>query len=407
MEFSYTAKDSKGVMNEGVMDAEDRFAVARNLRAQNYVPVSVTEIHGKRKNKIEAHFLDEFFSGVSLHEKIVFANNLSGMLTAGLTLYRSLEVELKQTKNPALKTILSGLLASINQGESLSQGMAKYPAVFSDLFISMVHAGEESGKLPWSLKEIASNLEKSYDLNRKIKGALTYPAIIVCAIFVVGIIMLIFVIPTLTKIFSDMGTTLPVTTQSIIFVSNLLSVHPIVSLLVLALAIAGGISFVRSKKLKPFNDALVLKLPIIGTIVQEVNVARTARTLSSLLASGVDVTKSLHITRDVLQNIHYKRVLDHAAEVVQKGELLASVFRQNEKLFPVMISEMMAVGEETGKLSQMLAEGATFFEEEVDAKTKSLATVIEPVVMVIVGAAVGFFAISMISPMYSLMSSIK
>ena len=407
MEFSYTAKDSKGVMNEGVMDAEDRFAVARNLRAQNYIPVSVTEIHGKRKNKIEAHFLDEFFSGVSLHEKIVFANNLSGMLTAGLTLYRSLEVELKQTKNPALKTILSGLLASINQGESLSQGMAKYPAVFSDLFISMVHAGEESGKLPWSLKEIASNLEKSYDLNRKIKGALTYPAIIVCAIFVVGIIMLIFVIPTLTKIFSDMGTTLPVTTQSIIFVSNLLSVHPIVSLLVLALAIAGGISFVRSKKLKPFNDALVLKLPIIGTIVQEVNVARTARTLSSLLASGVDVTKSLHITRDVLQNIHYKRVLDHAAEVVQKGELLASVFRQNEKLFPVMISEMMAVGEETGKLSQMLAEGATFFEEEVDAKTKSLATVIEPVVMVIVGAAVGFFAISMISPMYSLMSSIK
>ena len=407
MEFSYTAKDSKGVMNEGVMDAEDRFAVARNLRAQNYIPVSVTEIHGKRKNKIEAHFLDEFFSGVSLHEKIVFANNLSGMLTAGLTLYRSLEVELKQTKNPALKTILSGLLASINQGESLSQGMAKYPAVFSDLFISMVHAGEESGKLPWSLKEIASNLEKSYDLNRKIKGALTYPAIIVCAIFVVGIIMLIFVIPTLTKIFSDMGTTLPVTTQSIIFISNLLSVHPIVSLLVLALAIAGGISFVRSKKLKPFNDALVLKLPIIGTIVQEVNVARTARTLSSLLASGVDVTKSLHITRDVLQNIHYKRVLDHAAEVVQKGELLASVFRQNEKLFPVMISEMMAVGEETGKLSQMLAEGATFFEEEVDAKTKSLATVIEPVVMVIVGAAVGFFAISMISPMYSLMSSIK
>ena len=407
MEFSYTAKDSKGVMNEGIMDAEDRFAVARNLRAQNYIPVSVTEIHGKKKNKIEAHFLDEFFSGVSLHEKIVFTNNLSGMLTAGLTLYRSLEVELKQTKNPALKTILNGLLVAINQGESLSEAMAKYPAVFSDLFISMVHAGEESGKLPWSLKEIGSNLEKSYDLNRKIKGALTYPAIIVCAIFVVGIIMLIFVIPTLTRIFTEMHTTLPATTQSIIFISNALSAHPLVSLGILALVIAGGISFIRSKKLKPFNDALALKLPIVGPIIQEVNVARTARTLSSLLASGVDVTKSLHITRDVLQNIHYKRVLDHAAQAVQKGELLASVFRQNEKLYPPMICEMMAVGEETGKLSQMLAEGALFFEEEVDAKTKSLATVIEPVVMVIVGAAVGFFAISMISPMYSLMGSIK
>ena len=387
------------------MEAEDRFAAAKELRVQNYIPVSIVPFGKTKKNKLQAHFLEEFFSGIKLHEKIVFVNNLSGMLSAGLTLYRSLEVELRQTKNPALKTVITGLLTAINQGESLSEGMGKYPAVFSDLFVSMVHAGEESGNLPWALKEIGSNLEKSYELSRKVKGALTYPAIIVCAIILVGILMLTFVVPTLTKIFSDMGATLPASTRFIIFVSNMFSQHIIVSFGTTILVVCGIIAFVRSRKLKSFNDAVVLKLPIVGEIVKEVNTARTARTLSSLLASGVEITRAIAITRDVLQNTHYKAVLDRASIAVQKGEPIAHIFKEEEKLYPTMIAEMIAVGEETGKLSQMLGEAATFFEEEVDAKTKALSTVIEPVVMVLVGVAVGFFAISMISPMYSLIGT--
>ncbi len=407
MQFSYKARDARGQIIEGIMDAEDRFAVARGLRAQNQIPVAVQEIGKKKRKKLEAHFLEEFFSGVTLHEKIVFVNNLSGMLSAGLTLYRSLEVELKQTTNAAQKTVITGLLTAINQGESLSEGMSKYPAVFSDLFVSMVRAGEESGNLPWALKEIGTNLEKSYDLTRKVKGALAYPLIIVCAIVVVGILMLIFVIPTLTKIFSDMGTTLPATTRFIIFVSNAFSQHPFIVFGILFAFTGGVIAFVRSDRLKPFNDAVVLRLPIVGPIVKEVNVARMARTLSSLLASGVDMTRSIAITKDVLQNTHYKAVLEQASIAVQKGELLAQVFKANSALFPVMIGEMMTVGEETGKLSQMLGEAAKFYEDEVDAKTKALSTVIEPVVMVLVGVAVGFFAISIISPMYGLLNNIQ
>ncbi|MEI6316104.1 MAG: type II secretion system F family protein [bacterium] len=407
MQFSYKAHDARGQIVEGVMDAEDRFIVARELRKQNYIPFSVVSIGKKKSRKLEAHFLEEFFSGIKLHEKIVFVNNLSGMLSAGLTLYRSLEVELRQTKNPALKTILNGLLVAINQGESLSEGVSKYPAVFSELFVSMIHAGEESGNLPWALKEIGTNLQKSYDLNRKVKGALTYPVIIVCAIIIVGVIMLIFVIPTLTKIFTDMGAVLPPTTQFVINISNALSKHPFISIGSI-IAFAGlFIAYIRSPKFRSINDLIILKLPIVGSIVKEVNIARTARTLSSLLASGVDVTRSIAITKDVLQNTHYKAVLEHAGVAVQKGETLASVFKNEESLYPVMIGEMIAVGEETGKLSQMLAEAATFFEDEVDTKTKSLSTIIEPVVMVLVGAAVGFFAISMISPMYSLLGSIQ
>lgn len=407
MQFSYKARDSHGQVLEGILEAEDRFAVARQLRVQNLIPVSVISLENKKKHHIEAHFLDEFFSSVPLHQKIIFTNNLSGMLSAGLTLYRSLEVEMRQTENPALKTIISGLLLSINQGESLSQAMEKYPAVFSQLFISMVHAGEESGNLPWALKEIGQNLEKSYDLNRKVKGALTYPAIVVSAIIVVGILMFIFVIPTLTKIFTDMNATLPASTQFIIAISNAFSYHPFVTLFVLIFAIVGIVAYIKSKKLKPLNDKLVLHLPIIGEIIKEVNVARTARTFSSLLSSGVDVTRSIRITRDVLQNTYYKSVLERAETAVQKGESLASVFKENEHLYPTMITEMIAVGEETGKLAPMLADAANFFEEEVDAKTKSLSTVIEPVVMILVGIAVGFFAISMISPMYSLVGSIS
>ncbi len=407
MQFSYKARDARGQIMEGMIDSADRFSAAKELRAQNYIPVSILPFGKDTKKKLEAHFLEEFFSGVELHEKIIFVNNLSGMLSAGLTLYRCLEVELRQTKNPALKTVISGLLVAINQGESLSEGMAKYPAVFSDLFTSMVHAGEESGNLPWALKEIGNNLEKSYELTRKVKGALAYPLIIVCAIFLVGILMLIFVIPTLTKVFSDAGTTLPPTTRFIIFISNGFSGHPFLCLGSIVLLFGGGVAFVRSKRLKPFNDMMVLKIPVVGEIVKEVNTARTARTLSSLLASGVDVTRALNITKDVLQNTYYKAVLERAVLAVQKGELLASVFKQEEKLYPIMIGEMVTVGEETGKLSQMLADAATFYEEEVDAKTKSLSTIIEPIVMILVGIAVGFFAISIISPMYSLMATMS
>ncbi len=406
MRFSYKARDAKGNMVEGILEASDKFFVAKELRARNQFPVSV-EPYEKKRKIINASFLDQFFSGITLHEKIVFVNNLSGMLTAGLALYRALEVESRQIKNDALKTVVNGLMMSVNQGEALSEGMSKYPAVFSPLFTAIIKAGEESGNLPWALKEVGTNLEKSYELSRKIKGALTYPAIIICAIFAVGILMLMFVVPTLTKIFADLNAKLPMSTQFIISVSNGVSNHPIIFLGIIVLMVFGIYSFVYSKRLKRFNDTWILKVPVIGQIVIEVNTARTARTLSSLLKSGVDIAKAISITRDVVQNENYKEVLVNAEKAVQKGESLASVFKTETKLYPIMISEMMAVGEETGALSDMLANAATFYEDEVDAKTKSLSTIIEPVVMIMVGIAVGFFAISMISPMYSLLGNIN
>jgi type IV pilus assembly protein PilC len=403
MEFLYKAIDGHGTEIEGRLEAADRFAVAKELRTRNQTPVSVREVI--EKNGLSVQFA-RMFAHIGLHEKIVFVHNLSGMLAAGLPLYRALEVERKQTKNPALKNILDGLLATINSGSTLSTGLAKYPDTFPTLVVSMVRAGEESGNLAPALKEIGANMEKTYALNRKVKGALMYPTIIFCAIILIGILMLVFVVPTLTKIFKDFGTALPRSTQIVISISDAVSKHPSLFFFSIAAVVLGLIIFVKSKVMRRTNDNLALVLPGVSTIVKEVNAARTARTLSSLLTSGVEMTRALEITKDVLQNVFYKDVLDLANAAVQRGELLSSVFKSKPQLYPVMVGEMVAVGEETGTLSQMLAEVATYYEEEVDAQTKNLSTIIEPVLMVLIGGAVGFFAISMISPMYGLVNSL-
>lgn len=404
MLFHYTARDGQGEIIDGVLEAEDRFAIAKELRGRNQTPISVRAVDGH--DGISARFA-KFFAHVSLREKIVFTHNLSGMLAAGLPLFRALEVQKKQNKNPAFEQVLDGLLASINQGSTLSSGMAKYEKVFPMLMVSMVRAGEESGALSAALKEISQNLEKSFALNRKVKSALMYPAIIISAIFVIGILMLIFVVPTLTKIFNDFGTKLPTSTQFVIFISDSVSHHTVLFLSSMALIVFAVLYVIRSKRLQATKDAVVLRLPGIKLLVQEVNTARTARTLSSLLAAGVEMTRALSITKDVLQNIYYKRVIDEANVAVQRGEVLSSVFKSKPDLYPIMVGEMVAVGEETGALTQMLGDIATYYEDEVDAQTKNLSTIIEPLLMIFIGVAVGFFAVSMISPMYGLVSTLS
>lgn len=403
MQFTYTARDAQGKTLQGTIDSVSRFTAAKELRDRGILPLSLTEI------KTEVSFSDKFakfFGKVKLHEKIIFTHNLAGMLKAGLPLFRAIEVLKKQNKNPALEDVFVGLLSTIDKGGTLSDGFAKFPKVFSPLMVSMVRAGEESGNLSNTLGDIGVNLQKTYDLNRKIKSAMMYPSIIVAAIFIIATLMLMFVVPTLTKIFKEFGTALPASTKFVIFISDSVANHPFIFLGVVGVLVVGGMYIFRSEKLKPKIDALTLKLPAIGMLIKEVNTARTARTLSTLLTSGVEMTRALTITKEVLQNVHYREVIEKANLAVQKGSSLSSVFKDNQDLYPVMMGEMIAVGEETGALSQMLSDIAIYYEEEVDAKTKDMSTIIEPVLMVFIGGAVGFFAISMISPMYGLVSAI-
>ncbi len=402
MQFFYKAKTKQGTLESGTMEAADRFALARALRAQGSVPITA-----KVKKAPGMSFNFGFFDKISLREKILFTKNLAGMLGAGLALARALQILEKQTTNKSFKKILTSMETDIVAGMTLSDGMRKFPKVFSDLFVAMVRAGEESGNLSGSLGQVGISIEKSYALNKRIKSALMYPAIILIAIGLIGILMFIFVVPTITKTFKELGVALPLSTRVIIWFSDAISSHPLLLLAAIFVIVMGFLAMLRSHKAKPKIDYLVLRLPVISGIIIESNTARTARTISSLLGSGVDVVHTLTITHEVMQNHYYKEVMNEAIEVVQKGGQLSSVFIKYPKLYPIMMSEMIAVGEETGKLSAMLNDVAVFYEGEVETKTKDLSTIVEPILMIFIGIAVGFFAISMLAPMYSLVDTIK
>jgi type IV pilus assembly protein PilC len=403
MKFKYKSQNKNGEISEGIAESSDKFALARDLRNKGILPISIYEV---KENKLSSLNIS-LFSDVSLSEKIMFTNNLSGMLNAGLSLTRALYVLEKQSTNNFFKNIIHGLVDDIDKGNTLSEGMKKYPKVFSGLFVSMTHAGEESGSLPKTLSEIGVSLKKAYDLNKKIKSAMMYPTIIFCAIILIGTLMMIFVVPTLTKTFKDLGSDLPSSTKFVIWISDSISHHVFIFLFLLIGVFGSFIMFARLKFTQKYYDFLILKLPVVGTLVKEMNSARTSRTLSSLLSSGVDMSKSLAITEEVLQNVHYKKLIHNAAISIEKGLSLSESFKDGSGLYPVMVGEMIEVGEETGKLSVMLLDIANFYENEVDNKTKDLSTIIEPVLMVLIGGAVGFFAVSMISPMYSVMNNIK
>lgn len=405
MKFSYKSKNIKtGLENTGVLEAPDKFAAAKQLRDRGETPIKI----GDANKKSFANIIKSInIGGVPLREKINFTKNLGGMIQAGLPLSRALTVIGKQTQNRKFQSIVEMLISTINHGGTLSDGMEKAPEAFSTLVVSMTRAGEESGSLSATLAEISENMKKSYALRKKVKSAMTYPLIIICAIFLVGVLMLIYVVPTLTNTFKEIGAELPKSTQAVIWVSDNLKAHTLGFFSVVFVIILIFILLIKNKKTKKYMNFVALRLPVIGNIIKEINTARTARTLSSLLKAGVSMSKALSITEDVLTNNYYKQIIDKSIKSVEKGETLSSVFKDATKLYPVMMGEMVEVGEETGKLSDMLVDIANFYENEVEIKTKDLSTIIEPVLMIMIGAAVGFFAVSMLTPMYSLLEHIK
>ncbi len=404
MLFSYKAKTKTGEIIEGTMEALDRFALSRELRTKGQSPLSIIE-KGKFSFDLMEIF-NKFFSRVKTSELILMTKNLSGMIKAGLSLYRALSVLQKQTKNVALNKILVSLSNEVNSGGTLSEGLTKHPKVFSKLFVSMTRAGEESGNLAGALTEIGMNLEKSNSLTKKVKGALMYPGVILSAMILIGVLMFAFVVPTLAKTFNEIGVELPASTRFIIFLGDFFSQNLVLSLLGIIGIGVGGFFLFTAKFMAKYIDYIIIRLPMIGTMVKEINTARTARTMSSLLVSGVSITRAIEITGDVVQNLYYKKILSGAREAVEKGAPFSRVFEENTKLYPVMMAEMIQVGEETGKLSDMLLQIALFYEEEVENKTKNLSTIIEPILMIFIGAGVGFFALSMVTPMYSILDTV-
>jgi len=402
VKFIYQARNLQGEQKTGEAEAEDRHELAKNLREEGYLLIRASS-EGKKKR---FSFSVPFSGRVSLTSKLMFARNLKVLVAAGVSLPRSLKILSEQTKNKKLRKTLLEIREEIIKGKSFSESLESYSDVFSELFVNMIRVGEETGTLEDVLGVLTRQIEKDHQLKSKIKGAMVYPAVIIFAMAVIGALMLVLVVPKLAEVFEEMDIELPATTKMIIafgsFLSNYWYLIPTIFLVIVFLA-----RFCLKTKIgKMIFDTAILKMPIINSIVIKTNSAYTTRTLSSLISAGVPIVRSLEIVSRSLTNVHYKRAIANSAEEVRKGAKLAETFSQYSKIYPNLIIQMMQVGEETGETSEILKKLSDFFEEEVINATKNLSTIIEPVLMLIIGGVVAFFAISMIQPIYGMMGSL-
>ena len=406
--FTYYGEDSSGKKITNTVEAEDRFGVYAVARNMGHTVASVESTTGFNYKKfLNVEKINYMMSRVKADELTMMTRNVGSMLKAGLTISRALSVVERQSTNPRLKGVLKRIVERINQGEQFNETLREFPEVFNDLYVAMVRAGEESGSLAESLQTLAVQMERSNTLMKKIKGAMIYPIIVMTVMVVIGILMMIYVMPQITGVFKGMQMDLPATTSFLIMASDFMVNYTLIVLASMIGGIVGFIYFLRTKAGKITTSWIIPKLPIIGKLAKETNAARTARTLSSLLESGVDVLQSIQITQEVLQNVYYKKILQEAGERVEKGTALSEVFIERKDLYPILVGEMISVGEETGQIAGMLGELAIFYETEVERKTKDLSTIIEPLLMVVIGGSVGFLALAFIAPIYSISDGLQ
>jgi type IV pilus assembly protein PilC len=406
--FTYVGEDAEGKKVTETVSADDRYAVYDIARQSGHRISSIEESSKKSLGRfLNMEAINAKLSRVKDDELVMMTRNLGSMLKAGLAVTRAMSVIERQSQNPKLKKVLKGIVEKITNGGQFHEALKENRDVFSDLYVAMVRAGEESGNLADSLQTLSIQMERSSNLTKRIKGAMIYPAIVMTVMVVIGVLMMIYVMPKITGVFKSMEMDLPVTTRFLIAASDFFAEHTAVALLVMAGGFAGTVYFFKTRIGKIVSSWTVVRLPVIGTMAKETNSARTARTLSSLLNSGVDVMTAIEITEEVVQNVFYKEVLRDARARVEKGTALSEVFVERQDLYPILVGEMIMVGEETGQISGMLGELAQFYETEVERKTKDLSTIIEPLLMVVIGGGVGFFALAMIAPIYSISDGMK
>jgi len=400
MIFAYTAKDSEGKTRTGFVEAASVDQAAEILRGRHLVPTEIKE------KKISAFTLYlNRLRGISEEEKTIFTRQLATMVASGLPLARALEILAVQTRNPRFREILSATLRDVQAGASLSSSLEKHEGVFSRVYISLIRAGEASGALDKILLRLAENQEKRREFVGQTRGALIYPTIVVVGMVVVFIMMMTFVIPKLTAMYKDLGASLPLPTKILIGISDFMISFWWVLLLLIVVVVLVFLRFKRTSYGRTFLARLALRLPVFGAISSQSQLAELTRTLGLLISSGVPILTALDVSKGALSNSLYIEALERVATLVEKGAPLSSALK-NDPLFPPSLGQMMEVGEETGKVDEVLFKISHFFESEVDQAVKNLTTALEPLIMILLGIMVGFLILSVILPIYSLTSQL-
>lgn len=396
--FSYKAKSRDNKTKLGTIVSTDENSAVRALNRKGLDVYFLKESSGDLEFKIAT-----FLNPVKTKDLIVFSRQFSIMIMSNVPIVEALSVIIEQTSNLKFKVVLSQVAYDVDNGAFLSDALKKHPKVFSEFYCNVVKAGETSGKLDSILEYLSDEIEKDYDLTKRFKGALIYPAFIVVGLTVVGFVFIFFVLPELTKILEETGATLPLSTRIVIGATNFLRAYYAYLGLGILFLIIGLRYYVKTTKGKRVRDLFYVKMPILGKIFQLIYLVRFCRSFGTLLKGGVAVTKSLEIVGDIVRNSVYRDILIETVDNINEGASIVSVLERSEYV-PKMIPEMMSVGERSGRLDEVLEETAKFYDKEVSAKLANLNAIIEPLIMVIMGLGVGIMVAAVILPMYNVAS---
>lgn len=395
--FSYKAKTLEGKTLSGLVEAANKKEAARILREKKLLPVV---IHERDQGGIGTFFSS--FKGISTRDIADFTRQLATMVEAGLPLTDSLIIIQQQSK-PAMNKIVADVVKEIEGGSSFYDALFKHGDVFSRIYLALIKSGETAGSLDKVLKRMAESLEDQEEFKNSVKGAMIYPLIVMIGMVLVVFVMMVYVIPKLTEMYKEFGTTLPITTQILIAMSNFVSQFWFICLAI----IAGGIYFYRLWRATPLGrekiDQLMLRLPIVGVLKIKITLTEICQTMSMLLSAGVTIIETLNIVAEAANNAVYEKSIKQVAKDVEKGFPLTTIFERYEE-YPPIFNQMVAVGEETGKLDEVLLRLSKQFANEAKTAVKGLTTAIEPLMMIVLGIGVGFIVISIITPIYNLTS---
>jgi type IV pilus assembly protein PilC len=400
MRFKYSATTPKGKIENGTIDARSSEDAAEQIRASGLLVVSLRRDAG-------ASFINLLGIGwVPNVVKVTFAKHMSLMIKAGLPIDEAVRVLAEQAQGRFRKALM-GVLAAVEGGRQLSEGFAQYPRIFSELFIATIRAGESSGTLERSLEDLATQLTKSYDLQRKIRGAMIYPVLVLTAAAGIGFGLSLFVLPRIIGLFDSITVELPLATRIMIGFSKFMVAYGVPFTIGLIAAAFGLYQLLGWKPVRPFSHGVLLRMPIFGPLARNFNLAMFARTMATLLKSGITIGEAFEITSNTIRNARYKKALLRVQQGTETGVPASTILEEFPRLFPSIATRMLAVGERSGKLEETFQYLAEFYEDEVDVTTKNLSTVLEPVLLIVIGLTVAYIAIAIITPIYNFIGNIE
>ena len=403
--YVYKVRDKDGKLIKGSLEAESTTLVVNKLRQMGYVPIAIEKARAVSVKK-DFHIPGVGKSKVKIKEVSVFSRQFATMINAGLTLLRSLQILAAQTSNKVFAAVIDDVRQDVESGSSLSQALARHPKQFNRLYVSMVRAGEVGGVLDSVLLQLASTIEKQVELRGKIKSAMTYPIAVLSMVLLILAAMLLFIVPLFKGMYKSLGGTLPLPTRILLTVSKLFVTWLPVILVAVVLLVIGLKRLIRTEKGRAVWDAFKLRIPVFGLLVHKTALARFSHTLSVLLHSGVPVLECLDITSDTVGNEVMARAIRDVRTGVTQGESIAKPL-ENHPVFPPMIVQMMAVGEETGAIDDLLEKIGTFYDQEIEATVDALTSLLEPLLIAVLGGAVGAMVIALYMPMFNIIKLVK